>query len=182
MTWTPLPPPRRNALLKVIEEPDASTFFLLTTTGEKAVLPTIRSRCRGVRLPVWPESLIAKLLKKQGIPVAEAEELAGLSGRTARAWCLESGTTRGSGRSSAWRMRTFFHSSTDRGLPAASRALKDARDQADMLLDYTEGAALHLLRSDPDGPSSLRARKLLEALIPSAASPGQQRILAGCIG
>jgi DNA polymerase-3 subunit delta' len=157
-------PAAQNALLKVIEEPDASTFFLLTATGEKAVLPTIRSRCRGVRLPVWPESLIAKLLIMRGIPEAEAEELAVLSGGSPGM------ALRIRDDAAFWAVKRLADENIislkqDSGLPAASRALKDARDHADMLLDYTEGAALHLLQSDPYSPSSLRARKLLEALI-----------------
>ncbi|QQR48788.1 hypothetical protein IPF37_04475 [bacterium] len=39
-----------NKLLKVLEEPPQGYFFLLLTTNEQALLPTILSRCHVVRL------------------------------------------------------------------------------------------------------------------------------------
>ncbi len=39
-----------NALLKVIEEPPAQTYFLLLAAQASALVPTIRSRCQLVRL------------------------------------------------------------------------------------------------------------------------------------
>jgi len=35
-----------NALLKILEEPPASVYFILVSTRSKSLLPTIRSRCR----------------------------------------------------------------------------------------------------------------------------------------
>jgi DNA polymerase-3 subunit delta' len=43
-----------NALLKSLEEPPAGTFFLLVTHRLGRLLPTIRSRCRILRLRLWP--------------------------------------------------------------------------------------------------------------------------------
>ncbi|WP_373185455.1 DNA polymerase III subunit delta' [Halopseudomonas sp.] len=40
-----------NALLKSLEEPTADTYLLLVTDQPGRLLPTIRSRCRGQRLP-----------------------------------------------------------------------------------------------------------------------------------
>ena len=156
-------PAAQNALLKVIEEPDAATYFLLTTSVEKSVLPTIRSRCRMFRLPIWPEPLITKLLMERGIKEAEALNLAELSaGSPGMALRImdDAGfwTVKRLADENILSLREYS------SFPAASRALKDAKDQADMLLDYTEGAALHLLRNEPDAPTSLRVRKLLEAL------------------
>ncbi|HSW78765.1 MAG TPA: AAA family ATPase [Candidatus Babeliales bacterium] len=45
----------QNALLKAIEEPPTSTFFILTTPSDSNVLPTIASRT--TKLPVLPVSL-----------------------------------------------------------------------------------------------------------------------------
>lgn len=39
----------QNALLKLLEEPPADTYIIITTTAEEAVLPTILSRCRSIR-------------------------------------------------------------------------------------------------------------------------------------
>lgn len=38
--------PAQNALLKSLEEPGDSNYFILTTTTPQAILPTIHSRCR----------------------------------------------------------------------------------------------------------------------------------------
>ena len=40
-----------HALLKTLEEPPAGTTLILTTARPEGVLPTIRSRCMGLRLP-----------------------------------------------------------------------------------------------------------------------------------
>jgi DNA polymerase-3 subunit delta' len=38
--------PAANSLLKILEEPPASVYFILISSKEKYLLPTIRSRCR----------------------------------------------------------------------------------------------------------------------------------------
>lgn len=40
-----------NALLKVLEEPTASTLFLLVSNNQRRLLPTIRSRCQTIEFP-----------------------------------------------------------------------------------------------------------------------------------
>lgn len=45
-----LNPQAANALLKSLEEPPENTFFLLLTTHERSLLPTIRSRVQVVRV------------------------------------------------------------------------------------------------------------------------------------
>ena len=41
-------PGRGNALLKILEEPPASVYFILVSSRPKTLLPTIRSRCRAI--------------------------------------------------------------------------------------------------------------------------------------
>lgn len=41
-----------NALLKTLEEPPSKTYFILTAKHSAAVLPTVRSRCFVVNLPI----------------------------------------------------------------------------------------------------------------------------------
>jgi DNA polymerase-3 subunit delta' len=41
-----------NALLKTLEEPTANTFLLLTTDKPERILPTIKSRCEKLTLPL----------------------------------------------------------------------------------------------------------------------------------
>ncbi|MEO6024509.1 MAG: DNA polymerase III subunit delta' [Burkholderiales bacterium] len=55
-----------NALLKMLEEPPAQVTFLLVTNQLARILPTIRSRCRLLRLPI-PDAAVAKRwLAEQG--------------------------------------------------------------------------------------------------------------------
>ncbi|MCX7149396.1 MAG: DNA polymerase III subunit delta' [Rhodocyclales bacterium] len=39
-------PPAANSLLKILEEPPTSVYFILVSSRAKSLLPTIRSRCR----------------------------------------------------------------------------------------------------------------------------------------
>lgn len=65
-----LPLEAANALLKILEEPDAQTEIILTTTDRSAILPTILSRCttiyqkrtseEGAYTPILQKALNAK--------------------------------------------------------------------------------------------------------------------------
>lgn len=46
--------PAQHALLKVLEEPSSETRFILLCREGRFLLPTLRSRCQSVRLPVEP--------------------------------------------------------------------------------------------------------------------------------
>lgn len=71
-----------NALLKMLEEPPARAVLLLIAHQPSRLLPTIRSRCRTLRLtPPEPED-VARALDQAGVSVAPevAGHLAELSG------------------------------------------------------------------------------------------------------
>jgi DNA polymerase III subunit delta' len=70
-----------NALLKLLEEPPAGAVLLLISHQPSRLLPTIRSRCRELRLsPLSPPDL-AQALEAAGTPVGpEAEALGALAG------------------------------------------------------------------------------------------------------
>lgn len=75
-------PSAANALLKLLEEPPPGATFLLITHQPYRLLPTIRSRCRELRLtPLGPEAL-AQALTQAGGEVApdETQPLAELAG------------------------------------------------------------------------------------------------------
>ena len=52
-----------NALLKLLEEPPADTFFVLTSSEPAALLPTIRSRVAAVRVPRLADKDVAEFLQ-----------------------------------------------------------------------------------------------------------------------
>lgn len=63
-----------NALLKTLEEPPASTIFLLISHMPGRLLPTIRSRCRMLRFQPLDDDVMAALLR-QNLPQAAEREI-----------------------------------------------------------------------------------------------------------
>jgi DNA polymerase-3 subunit delta' len=62
--------PSSNALLKVLEEPPPGTLFLLVSHHVDQTLPTLRSRCALLRVPLPDASLAVAWLEQQGIAQA----------------------------------------------------------------------------------------------------------------
>lgn len=158
-------PAAQNALLKAVEEPDEATFFILTAVQEKAVLPTIRSRCRHVRMPLWPQNMIEEWLIARGVPSPEAPELAALCGGSpGKAMQIRDDEGFWAVRKAA--EQSIFAVRDVHGFPAASAILKDQRDRADLLLDYAENAAMRSIDPKvPDNEKTIRARRILEAVL-----------------
>lgn len=79
-----------SALLKSIEEPGATTVWVLTTSRMNRLPATIRSRCQRVRFAPLPEKTIAAFLEQRaGASANEARLLAALaSGSLSRALAL----------------------------------------------------------------------------------------------
>ena len=69
-----------NALLKLLEEPPAGVTFLLISHQPSKLLPTIRSRCRELRLAPLPSTQMAEALALAGVQSDAPEALAELSG------------------------------------------------------------------------------------------------------
>jgi DNA polymerase-3 subunit delta' len=67
-----------NALLKILEEPPARCLLLLTSSVPGALLPTIRSRCRQLKLPPLAPDAVARLLARFR-PGSDAKALAALA-------------------------------------------------------------------------------------------------------
>lgn len=70
-------PGASNALLKSLEEPPAGTIFLLVSHAPGRLLPTIRSRCRLLRLEPLNDAAMRDALRA-ALPEASEEEIAGL--------------------------------------------------------------------------------------------------------
>jgi DNA polymerase-3 subunit delta' len=85
--------PAQNALLKTIEEPPGDTIIFLVTQSERALLDTIRSRMRPVRLGPLASGEIAEfLMKRAGIAADKAVSVASLArGSVGRALALVEG-------------------------------------------------------------------------------------------
>lgn len=63
-----------NSLLKTLEEPPAGTHLLLITDQPDRLLPTIRSRCRILRVPPAPADIARDWLAEQGVAVDGIDE------------------------------------------------------------------------------------------------------------
>jgi DNA polymerase III subunit delta' len=64
-------PNAANALLKGLEEPPAGAMFLLVSHSPARLLPTVRSRCVAIPVPVPPREAALKWLSGQGVKDAE---------------------------------------------------------------------------------------------------------------
>lgn len=74
-------PQAANALLKMLEEPPARAFLLLVSHQPSRLLPTIRSRCRTLRLAPLGAEDMARALAEAGVaPTGDAQAIAALSG------------------------------------------------------------------------------------------------------
>lgn len=134
----------QNAVLKSLEEPDPDTVFLLTTGNERALLPTILSRCRMMRLPPWPLDRVIEYLVANGVEPGQARICAALSaGRPMDALNMAADTRTGE----LLRLldETFLGISALPDIPGASGALKGFKEDAPMLLQLLEGKISALL-------------------------------------
>ena len=69
-----------NALLKTLEEPSASTVFILIADNEDDLPITVASRCRTIRFGRVSESEIVSALVARGVEPGRAEETARIAG------------------------------------------------------------------------------------------------------
>jgi DNA polymerase III subunit delta' len=66
-----------NALLKILEEPPANMYLILTTSRPQAVLPTIFSRCQEVRFSMLTDQHIEEDLRaRKNVPAESARMIA----------------------------------------------------------------------------------------------------------
>lgn len=169
-------PSAANALLKILEEPPAEVVLILVAHQPARLLPTIRSRCRMLRLaPLAPEPLAAALAAA-GSDATGAPGLAALAGGSVgEAMRL---ADRG-GLEIYARLVELFD-----GLPrldrGKARALGDlaaqrgADDQLDLILTLADLFLARLARSGIAGPPAPEAvpgeARLLARLCPDAAA------------
>lgn len=155
-----------NSLLKILEEPPAYAVFLLLTTAEAKLLPTIRSRAQLMRLaPLSAEMLLARLRKRFPMEseahIQAAVLWANGSLEQAVAWLTNEDLRNfvGGARQTA---RDLFHSG--RGLHSTTLRFLDAvktAKEAELLLQVwqAEGHAYILA-----GTNTVRAERLCQSL------------------
>lgn len=83
VVWLPekMNVPTANMLLKTIEEPSEDTVMIFITHSPDSVLPTVASRCQGLRVLPLSRSEVADAVRRiAGVPAEEAEAAAALSG------------------------------------------------------------------------------------------------------
>lgn len=68
-----------NAFLKTLEEPPATSHFILIAPDRDSVLPTISSRCQTLTFNPLPRKLLEEILAGQGIDRADAMLLAAMA-------------------------------------------------------------------------------------------------------
>ena len=75
-----------NALLKVLEEPPGRAVLILACAAAGRLLPTIRSRCRRLRLDPLADADVAELLARArpDLPASEPPRIASLAGGSVR--------------------------------------------------------------------------------------------------
>lgn len=70
----------QNKLLKTLEEPPKSVVFILTTSNESNVLPTIKSRCKKITIPQVEDNVLKDfIVRAYNKTEHEASEIAKLS-------------------------------------------------------------------------------------------------------
>ena len=139
-------PQAQNCLLKTLEEAQEGTYFLLTADQETALLPTIRSRCRVIRVQPWEDSRVEQALLSRGIPPDRARALSRYcEGSLGRALQMQEDETYWQARELV--RRTFLSVRKTADLPAAAQLLKDQKDNGERLLDILEQELRALLHA-----------------------------------
>lgn len=126
-----------NALLKALEEPPAEVLFLLVSHAPGRLLPTIRSRCRLLRLSPLDDDGAATVLRRT-LPEAEEDEIATLvrlgEGAPGRAIAYAGLDVPGLERAMAALARTGDPTIAERGALAKSLAAKSAQPRYELFL------------------------------------------------
>ena len=153
----------QNALLKSLEEPSRDCYFILTSSKEKALLPTVISRCTELRLPLWPKDKLVSELIEQGVEANKAEEIASLSGGSIGKALVYANDD------SFRELLTLFEDSflslnNEKSVAYASSKLKASRDDGDMLINLLEIYTTNLLKKADNSQALKNINNMLSAI------------------
>lgn len=154
-----LEPGAANALLKNLEEPPPHTVFLLVSHSPGRLLPTIRSRCRVLRLAPLEGDAMASALRT-ALPDAEEGEISGLvevgEGAPGRAIAFRGLDIGALDRAMAELARAGDPTNVRRAALAQSLALKSAQPRYEAFLARAPALIARLAR-DRRGPALAEA-------------------------
>ena len=126
-----------NALLKNLEEPPPSSLFLLVSHTPERLLPTIRSRCRQLRLSRLDDDVMTSALR-EALPDAEPNEINDLvaagDGSPGRALAFRGLDVAGLDKQMAELLRLGDPTNARRSALAQSLALKAAQPRYEAFL------------------------------------------------
>ncbi len=169
-----------NALLKMLEEPPASTVFILISHAPGALLPTIRSRCQTMRFSPLGDDAMAAALRKQ-LPDVDADEIAALigvgKGSPGRAVAVAGLDLAGLSGSLTRLAATGDRDNRERSALAASLSGKAATKRYEAFLRLVPQFIAEAARARSGGPLGEaigqweRARELAESAVPGSLDP-----------
>lgn len=139
-------PQAQNCLLKTLEEPPENTYLLLVTDHPDALLTTVVSRTRTIRLHAWPDAYVRSILDARGIDPARASaSVSEARGSIGKAIALASDEE-------YWSLRNeitgSFFGTLNRGeILSISSAWKDRKDESDRLFEIIESLIRNLMEA-----------------------------------
>ncbi|CAA6807622.1 MAG: DNA polymerase III delta prime subunit (EC [uncultured Thiotrichaceae bacterium] len=131
-----------NSLLKSLEEPSADTHILLFSSRASTLLPTIRSRCQQIRLPLPSSEQALAWLHAQSL-TQDAELLLNLAGgKPMQALALDSGELIAARK--LWQQQLLAVINRDKSI--AEVGSEWAKQSKEQLLDWQLNTLHHALR------------------------------------
>ena len=146
-----------NAFLKLLEEPGANTVFMLTTSREEQLLPTIRSRCQRIAVPRLSGSVIAAALQELiGLKRSDAEAMAMMAnGSLTRARTLATDEDLRASRTVVLDFLAMAYANrTDTLFPTIDETAKQSRDHVRFVLALLQSWIRDLLLYRTIGPDA----------------------------
>jgi len=166
----------QNALLKTLEEPPGGSVLVLSAASAALVLPTVRSRCRLVRLDPLDDDAVVRILEARGVPADDARMLAPLAeGAPGRALAL-GGDAAAATRTRALAMLSHLREEDAAGL--SSLAQEWTRGPLDAALSTTVSWYRDVLHARLAGDAvPPRNRDVAAAVAAAAATADPSRVL-----
>ena len=138
-------PEGQDALLKTLEEPPSSTLLILVAAYPEALLATVQSRCRRLRLgPLNERDVMRVLVDQHGVDAAKARALAAASGGSVTRALAEQSGDLDEDRDAAFGVLVAAGKGVTAQLKASAALAKNSSDRRDR---EALSARLDLLRS-----------------------------------